>query len=86
MTLHKYRVREGFTYGAFAQHKAGAILELDDSVAQHAMDKLELAEVTQNVVPSEPTPKFPPPPVVTSQPDEESDAPKTAKHRKSGGD
>jgi hypothetical protein len=45
MATHKYRVREGFTYGAFSQHKAGTILKLDDSTAALNMDKLELAEI-----------------------------------------
>jgi len=51
MTIRKYRVRQGFTYGAFSQHQGGDIVELDDEAAKHVMDKLELAEVIQNVVP-----------------------------------
>ena len=58
MTIRKYRVREGFSYGAFSQHTAGMIVELDEDAAKHAMDKLELAEIVQNVpaAPAEPPP------------------------------
>lgn len=49
MAVHKYRVREGFTYGAKSEYGPGAIVELDDETAKHNMDKLELAEVVQNI-------------------------------------
>lgn len=45
MAIRKYRVRVGFTYGAHDEHKAGSIVELDESVAKYELDKLELAEV-----------------------------------------
>ncbi len=45
MTIHKYRVRVGFTYGPFDEYKSGDIVELDDSTAMHNLDKLELAEI-----------------------------------------
>lgn len=49
MAVRKYRVREGFTYGALTQHSPGTILDLDEETAKHSMDKLELAEIVQNV-------------------------------------
>jgi hypothetical protein len=49
MAIRKYRVKEGFTYGAHDEHVAGAIIELEENEAIHVMDKLELAEVSQNV-------------------------------------
>lgn len=49
MTVRKYRVREGFTYGANDQHKAGSIVELEEGIARFEMDKLELAEIVHNV-------------------------------------
>jgi hypothetical protein len=49
MAKRKYRVREGFTYGPKSEYAAGAIVELDDATAQFEMDKLELAEIVQNV-------------------------------------
>jgi hypothetical protein len=48
MAKRTYRVREGFTYGANDQHKAGAILELEESDAAHALDKLELLDYDQS--------------------------------------
>jgi len=56
MAVHKYRVREGYTYGAYSQYGPGSIVELDDETAKHVMDKLELAEIVQNVVPPAPPP------------------------------
>ena|SRR3990172_10537726 len=49
MTVRKYRVREGFTYGAFSQFGPGEIVDLDEETAKHSMDKLELAEIVHNV-------------------------------------
>lgn len=45
----KYRVREGFTYGANSQYGPGAIVELTAEEAKHSLDKLELAEIVHNV-------------------------------------
>lgn len=39
--MAKYRVREGFTFGAFDQHKAGAMVELTELEAAGFLDKLE---------------------------------------------
>lgn len=49
MAKRKYRVREGFRYGAHDQFTAGQIVELEEEEAKHDLDKLELAEVVQNV-------------------------------------
>lgn len=49
MAKYKYRVREGFTYGSKSQYGPGAIVELEESEARHNMDKLELAQVVQNI-------------------------------------
>lgn len=49
MAKRKYRVREGFTYGAHDEHAAGSIVELEEEEAKFVMDKLELAEIVQNV-------------------------------------
>lgn len=62
MDKHKYRVREGFTYGAFGQFGPGSIVELTEEEAKHVMDKLELAEIIHNV-PDESAPLLPPLPV-----------------------
>lgn len=62
MTIYKYRVREGYVYGAFGQFKSGDIVELDESTAVHNLDKLELAEIPQ-----------PPPPLTPVVPPEETD-------------
>ncbi len=45
MSLHKYRVKPGYSYGPRDEYTSGMIIVLDDSVAKHEMDKLELAEV-----------------------------------------
>ena len=39
-----YRVRQGRTFGAFDQHTAGALVELQEHEAVPFFDKLELAE------------------------------------------
>lgn len=49
MAVRKYRVRLGFTYGAHDEFKEGDIVELEENEAQYELDKLELAEVVQNV-------------------------------------
>jgi hypothetical protein len=67
MTVRKYRVREGFSYGAFNQHKAGTIVELEEEVAKYVMDKLELAEIVHNVPPPVVEPLLPPLPVFTEE-------------------
>lgn len=91
MTIHKYRVRDGFTYGPFGEHKAGDIVELDDSTAVHEMDKLELAEVIPPP-PSAPvveeTPLLPPTPTFTTDQALEQTAPpkKHTTRKKSTGD
>jgi hypothetical protein len=55
MTIHKYRVKEGFKYGVNPEYGPGDIVELDDTIAQFEMDKLELAEIVHNVPDTEDT-------------------------------
>lgn len=40
----RYRVRQGYTFGADNQHTAGAIVELQEHEAAAFLDKLEPAE------------------------------------------
>ena len=87
MTIRKYRVRQGFTYGAFSQYGAGDIVELEEDVAVHSLDKLELAEIVQNVPPEAPTEPAPPPeaPLLEDIETEEVEpAPKPRPKKKSG--
>lgn len=49
MPKRKYRVKEGFRYGARDEYGPGSIVELEDAEAKYVMDKLELAEIVQNV-------------------------------------
>ena len=90
MAIRKYRVRQGFTYGAFGQWASGTILELEETVAQHSLDKLELAEVVQNVPPPAPPPvEIVPPeePVTDETGIEQPSLPRTPKKlRKKSGD
>jgi hypothetical protein len=48
---YKYRVRDGFEYGPRGEYKAGSIVELTEDEARYVLDKLELAEIVQNVPP-----------------------------------
>ena len=40
----RYRVRQGYTFGAFDQHTAGAVVELAEQEAGAFLDKLEPVE------------------------------------------
>jgi hypothetical protein len=41
--MAKYRVRDGYTYGAFGTYHGGDIVELPEQDAEAFLDKLELA-------------------------------------------
>lgn len=40
--MAQYRVRPGYTHGAFNQYTAGAVVELSEEEAAGLLDKLEL--------------------------------------------
>ena len=83
----RYRVRQGYTFGAYDQHTAGAVVELSEAEAGPFLDKLEPAEEeggpegdSLDTVSSEPDAPVEPEPDAPVEP--EPDVPKAHKRGK----